>query len=504
MKKIQLALFSLLLSIAGFAQSKKDTICIIQMNDVYEISPLEAGKVGGLARVATIVNESKKRYKTYTVIAGDFFSPSVFGTAMYEGERIFGRQMVDVLNAVGLDFATFGNHEFDIPASAVQKRLDESKFNWISANVFGKDSLPLYRNVYFDSAKTTPTKVYFPSYFPINSEHNQFRISLFSVTLSANKQPYLYYKDKEEALSGLWPVFKKSKTIPIGLTHLYYFEDSLLMARHPEIKLIMGGHEHKNLHIQSGSGYVAKADANARTVYKHLIYLDKNKKPVIKSELIRVDEKIAKDPVVDSVVRRWEDIAYASFRKIGLEPNTFVTKLRDTLEGMEVSIRFRQNNLGDAITKSLLYNSDGECSMFNSGSVRIDDNLFGDLSELDIIRMLPFGGTVMQTSMKGSLLIEVLQTNASRIGIGAYLQYSSNLVNTANGWTINGNLIDPERYYKINTVDYLVSGKEQRLGYLKEGNPSIQYIKPLLDNNGKAIDVRSKIINYLKSAEFSK
>lgn len=61
------------------------------MNDVYEITPLENGKVGGMARVAQLRNQLKQKNKnTFTILAGDFLSPSVLGTVKNEGKRIAG------------------------------------------------------------------------------------------------------------------------------------------------------------------------------------------------------------------------------------------------------------------------------------------------------------------------------------------------------------------------------------------------------------------------------
>lgn len=60
---------------------------------------------------------------TLTVLAGDFLSPSLLGTLKWEGERIKGKHMVDVLNATGIDLVTFGNHEFDIDEASLQKEL---------------------------------------------------------------------------------------------------------------------------------------------------------------------------------------------------------------------------------------------------------------------------------------------------------------------------------------------------------------------------------------------
>src|SRR3978361_135698 len=104
----------------GYSQAANDTVCILQLNDVYEIGPLNEGKVGGMARVATLIRQHEARYKTFVVLAGDFLSPSVIGTTKIDGQRTNGRHMVDMMNKVGVDLVTFGNHEFDIPDSDLQ------------------------------------------------------------------------------------------------------------------------------------------------------------------------------------------------------------------------------------------------------------------------------------------------------------------------------------------------------------------------------------------------
>ncbi|CAF1387131.1 unnamed protein product [Rotaria sordida] len=44
--------------------------------------------------------------------------------------------MIAAMNVLGLDFIAFGNHEFDYDAIDITARMDESKFTWISSNVF--------------------------------------------------------------------------------------------------------------------------------------------------------------------------------------------------------------------------------------------------------------------------------------------------------------------------------------------------------------------------------
>jgi len=48
--------------------------------------------------------------------------------------------MIASLNTLGLDFVTFGNHEFDLTETELISRMKESSFTWISSNVFQSES----------------------------------------------------------------------------------------------------------------------------------------------------------------------------------------------------------------------------------------------------------------------------------------------------------------------------------------------------------------------------
>ena len=89
MNRNYLLIFILLL--LGFAcQVPQKTVSnieftILQINDVYEIAPLEGGKAGGLARVATIKKELlEENPNTIAVLSGDFLSPSLMANLKLE------------------------------------------------------------------------------------------------------------------------------------------------------------------------------------------------------------------------------------------------------------------------------------------------------------------------------------------------------------------------------------------------------------------------------------
>ncbi|HEY9751830.1 MAG TPA: hypothetical protein V6C46_02680, partial [Coleofasciculaceae cyanobacterium] len=95
------------LSMVTAALAEVVPITLLHLNDLYEITAVEGGKRGGLARVATLRKQLlAQNPRTITVLAGDLLSPSALGTAIVEGQRLAGQQMVAVMNAIGLDYAT--------------------------------------------------------------------------------------------------------------------------------------------------------------------------------------------------------------------------------------------------------------------------------------------------------------------------------------------------------------------------------------------------------------
>ena len=119
-------------------------VTLLHINDVYEITPIDGGRVGGLARVATVLQRLKAANpNTRMTLGGDFVSPAAVGTARVNGERLAGRQMIAVLNAAALDLTTFGNHEFDISEAQLALRISESRFGWLSSNVTDSLNRPL-------------------------------------------------------------------------------------------------------------------------------------------------------------------------------------------------------------------------------------------------------------------------------------------------------------------------------------------------------------------------
>ena len=476
----------------------KISFTLLQLNDVYEISSIQGGKFGGMSRVETVHQELLEKNKnTLLVMAGDFLNPSLIGTMKYNGARIRGKQMIEVMNAMNFDVAAFGNHEFDLSKKDLQARMDESIFPWISSNVFNrtKDSIiPFNQEL---NGLQTPIKGSFIKEMSDNDGTN-IKIGFISVCIPSNPKDYVLYKEMFSSIQKEYESIKNKVDVVIGLTHVKIEHDREIARLLPDIPLIMGGHEHDHKNEMIGNVKITKADANAKSAYIHSITYNKNtKESQVSSVLKIIDTTIVDDNKVKLVVEKWMKIMNSQIAKIVENPYDIIYTTETSLDGRDIPIRSIQTNLGNLIAKSMAfsYGNKVDCSLVNGGSIRIDDQLVGDINSVDIFRVLPFGGPVLKVRLKGSLLKKVLEYGNAAAGTGAYLQRSSIDFNDTL-FSINNSTINPSKIYTIAISDYLMKGFD--IPFLTSNHPDvISVYTPNLSETSS--DIRKGMILYLKS-----
>lgn len=506
-----LPLFSLVtLLIVGCSTSKqikqqptddgKIEVAILQMNDVYEIAGVDGGKSGGLARVAAYYNMIKQQYpQTMMVLAGDFLNPSLIATIRYEGSRIRGRQMIEVLNAMDLDLVAFGNHEFDLDEADLQARINESSFDWIATNisqVCGDKKYPFYKEVDGKKQFIPETKVY--SF--IDADGTTLDLGIFSATLAANPRDYVHYFNPDSCIGVELVKLRRTSDVLMGLTHLEISQDLEVAKKYQDVQLIMGGHEHDNMFHTVGHTVVAKADANAKTVYLHLLKYNKREGTVdITSELVPINEDMPADPVVQKIVQKWNDILDTNVKQVIPDPQEVVYIASTPLDGRESTIRHQQSNMGMLFTGAMLASAkEGSvAAILNSGSIRIDDQLEGEITALDIFRALPFGGSVYEIEITGDLLSKLLQYGKEATGNGAFLQYTG--IEDLNGqWFIGGQPISDKQTYMVAINDFLLKGYD--IPFMTADNVGVKQVYTPVESDDRDLrnDIRKAIIAFLK------
>ena len=457
------------------------------MNDVYELTPVSGGTEGGLARVATLrANLRAENPNTYTILAGDLLNPSALSTAEVDGERLAGRQMVDVMNILGLDYATFGNHEFDLTQERLLQRLAESKFKWVSSNVTQAGGEP-FPNV--------PPNVTFTAK---NEDGKEVRVGLFGLTLGSNPAAYVAYKDPVAEAEAQVAALRDQVDILIAVTHLSLEADTDLVQRVPEIDFVLGGHEHENAEIERGSDFtpVSKADANARSVYVHRLRFDtSNKQPRPRVDAPadnsragrRAHRRPGGGPVGERRLRRLPGSGLRADEGGGHDPGAARRP-----GGERAQLRHqadRPDGRGNAARRA--GHRAGHLQRRLDPARRRDPSRQG-ITEYDILRTVPFGDGVVSAQMSGGLLQRALDQGRANLGTGGYLQ-TANVTRNADddGWLINGAPLDVGRSYPVAINDFLLTGREIKLDFLTRDNPELTV-------TGEHGDIRKALIAELQ------
>jgi len=368
--------------------------------------------------------------------------------------------MIEVMNAMSFDLATFGNHEFDLKEKDLQKRLNESAFNWMSSNTRHNSN---EEHVLFSIHKKEDTTYVADTHiFNIKDEKgNQIKVGFLGVTIPSNLKDYVYYGDMFDEAKRAYSTLKDNVDVVIGLTHLEIEQDTELLKQLPQIPLIMGGHEHNAMSVPVGNSKVTKADANAKTIYIHTLSFNmKTKELKIDSELFFIDDKIASQPKVEAIVNKWVSILDLKIKEVIDDPNEIIYTAPTLLDGTDSASRSIQTNLGDLITEAMSwsFNNEVDAALVNGGSIRVDDMLSASVTSMDVFRVLPFGGGILKVDLKGSLLKEVLDYGKQKRGTGAYLQRFNVTEDKKGEWLVGGKLIVPTNVYKIAFSDFLMKG----------------------------------------------
>jgi len=375
-------------------------IRFLSINDVYVLDTLGDGS-GGLARVATLRNRLAGVGPTIFVLAGDVLSPSLL--SKYYG----GRQMVEGMNAARLDYATFGNHEFEIPRDTLVARIAASKFKWVSSNC------------------TEGTGRAFPGVLPWDTLTVQGRkIGIFGLTIVEQYRSYVRCVNPDTAARvAVDTLARLGAEFIVGLTHQTLAADRALLARDTLIDLILGGHEHE-AHDETVDGrHVVKADANSRSAQFVTVWGAKGNWRVAPT-LIPIGGELPFDTATARVVAAWQD---SLRRRLG--PERIVGTATAPIDARDSQSRRAEAAIGDLVTDAFRSGTGADVALLNAGTLRLDDIIpAGPITNYTLESLFLFAdeARVVTFELTGARLREVLEHGVApaSVGAGPFLQVS--------------------------------------------------------------------------------
>lgn len=225
---------------------------------------------------------------------------------------------------------------------------------------------------------------------------------------------------------------RQGANVIIGLTHLDMPDDrqvALLRAAHPNFVWIAGGHEHYAQHerLTKDAALITKADSNARGVWKISIGL-KDGAPEVREEKVELTESVEpdagyqRDIAADYRARLRQRLSYID-AVIGDDKSIGLSCLYAT----EETVRNERSNWGVYLADQMrraYAKEEAQIGVFNGGSIRIDDNVCGEIRFEHLERTFGFDAQVVFIKIHGQDLKHAILEHAvaGKRGDGRFLQ----------------------------------------------------------------------------------
>ena len=440
------------LTVSAPAQTTKPTrITLLQLNDVYQLAPLDKGKSAGLARVATlrkkILAESPN---TLFLLAGDTISPSVAST-IFRGE-----QMIAAWNALGLDYACLGNHEFDFGPDVLIERMRESKFIWLGSNVIDRRTNKPFNGM--------------PPFVIRNVAGVKVGLfGLLTTTTATDSKPGNGVRFVNPLLTARVLVKQmraQGAQIIVALTHLTMSEDKQLAAT-GLADVIIGGHEHELLQSLAGHTPIFKWGQDGRTLGRIDLNVNARTGKLVSMDWagLPVTDAIKEDADVAALVSKYES-------KVSAALDQPVGRTSVELDAQTRNVRNRETNLANFIADAFKQSTGADTALLNGGSLRANRIYpVGELTKRDTLTLLPFENPVVKLELSGAILRAALENGVSQVveeSESGRFPHVAGMTFTFDGRkpvgsrvvavTINGQPLDEKKSYTLACTNFIADG----------------------------------------------
>ncbi|MBB5535351.1 5'-nucleotidase C-terminal domain-containing protein [Rhizobium giardinii] len=372
---------------------------------------------GGAARLKVAIDQKRQELTGKNVLllnAGDNFQGSLFFTT-YKGAA-----EAEFLNLMKFDAVTIGNHEFDEGEDGLATFLDKVTFPVISSNV-----LAGYKSKLIDRIK--PSLV-----LDVGGQKVGIvgAVTNDTAEISSPGDNVLIGIDVDTITTAVQDLKKQGVDKIIALTHVGYPRDLAVIAKIPDVDVVVGGHSHSLLSntdekaegpyptmVDNPGGYkVPVVQAGSYSKYLGDLVVTFDDSGVVKSakgDPILIDSKIKPD---EAVLARIKELG----KPIEELKTKIIGKTDAPIDGSRESCRARECEMGDLVTDAMLDRVKGQSvtiAITNGGGLRASIDA-GDVSMGEAITVLPFQNTLSTFQIKGADIVAALENGVSQIEEG--------------------------------------------------------------------------------------
>lgn len=384
--------------------SKYDSGCSSEDN-------MEGKCFGGSARLVTAINEARARAENPVLLdGGDQFQGTLFYT-YYKG-----RLAAEMMNHLGYDGMTVGNHEFDDGPEVLRGFMDAVEFPVLMSNADVSNE-PSLAGVL---KKSTVIEV------------GGEKIGLIGATPEdtdelASPGDNITFSDPLTAIQGEVDMLTKMGVNKIiVLSHLGHKTDLEIVPQLTGVDIVVEGHSNTFLSNTSDRasgpypmmiGNTALVSAYAYGKYLgelNVVFDDDGNIKSATGEPIVMDGAVAEDPAVKARIAE----AAAPLEEIRQK---VVASAAAAIDGDRGNCRARECEMGNLIADAMLdrvADQGIQIAIQNGGGIRASIDA-GEVTMGEVLTVLPFQNTLSTFEVTGAVMVEALENGASQMEEGA-------------------------------------------------------------------------------------
>ncbi len=455
------------------AETTPKTITIVYTNDTH--SRVEANPGIGFAKIAAKINDLRTANGKENVLVLDS-GDTLHGLPIATVSK--GAGIVEILNAIGYDAMTPGNHDFNYGQERLIELSQKMSFPLLSANLKKADGTTLF----------APYTI---------KEMNGLKIGIFG--LATPETTYkthpknvagLTFEDPSKVAKAMVDELQGKTDIIIALAHLGLDESSTYTSEKVAqevtgIDLIIDGHSHTTLPEgkQVKDTLIVQAGEYGNSIGIVTVDIAANKKVSFSPSLYTKDDAAEASPdetltaLISELKMKFDAL---TGEKIGSTPVK--------LEGARDFVRTGETNMGNLIVNAMLQVTGADVALTNGGGIRASIEA-GDITKKDIITVLPFGNYIATIDVTGQEIVDALEVGVAGYpeaagsfphigGMSFKLDASKASGSRVSGVKISNKALDLSATYSLATNDFIAAGGD---GYVMFKDNQITGEYPGLD-----------------------
>lgn len=359
-------------------QPKERKLYVASINDMH-------ANLDKFPVLANIIDSLRSEHPDLVLFsAGDIRSGNPINDCYEEPAR----PMYDLMNAVGFDLTTFGNHEWDGGVDALRKVMETAKFPFVCANVTFDDTLRMpsapYKVLEWKGLKIGVIGAIHVALNGIPEFHPKHAVGSHFRPIEEVLPEYLFLRKECDAL--------------FLLSHCGYEEDREIAESFPQLDAIFGGHSHTLVEDNNIVNGVLITQAMNRMKYITLstFVFDRKGKIIAKeSHNIPIPEDHQQNPDVKAMVDEFNRNDFFS-QVVGYN---------------DASLEDCRECFGYLMTDAQMAATEAQMAFQNWGGVRIDSLSERPILVKDVFSLDPFNNELICFNLTGQEIVDFLKTS---------------------------------------------------------------------------------------------